>query len=602
MKIKGLDFLRVYAIILVICYHYFPSSMSGGFLGVNILFVISGFLISYHLINELFENGKIDYKKFYRKRFLRIFPALLLMVFLSTLFIASIDNDYSVRFFDQFLAAFTFNYNIFEILRGGSYEGQFIRGIFMHAWSLAIEIHFYIIWPWIIGYMYKKSSKKRAIKRRFSDLFLQSTFYLAIFSFVLMVILTIIKKVDTGFVYFFDLTRMGSFMVGSFLASFAKRFSFRKIPYNKATIIGIILIFIMALTMSYDSKITYFIGFLLTDLISGFLILVAYANPNLNEDKIISRLADYSYSFYIFHWPVWTIAKNVDPTSKGLIIAIIITCLLVLFNHHIFEPIFKEKDLIALSSKRTAQKINYPRYAYLIQVGILLMLITSFSLSYAISNNADDMMSLEKQILKESVNQDIEKINLDKKNLDNFVDKKNNKFIKDAKKDTSITLIGDSVMLGPRQYLADNISNLYINAEGNRPLDDGANIISEMNSTGNLGDIVILALGTNAEKDPTKSLNKLVKDFPDGKRLILVTCYDNRYPQPHPLSTAMKKISKKYDFITIMNWEDYAIKHPDFYKATDGVHFYGHTKAYKAYLKLLDESIDKSLLTKAKGE
>ena len=212
------------------------------------------------------------------------------------------------------------------------------------------------------------------------------------------------------------------------------------------------------------------------------------------------------------------------------------------------------------------------------------------------------MMSLEKQILKESVNQDIEKINLDKKNLDNFVDKKNNKFIKDAKKDTSITLIGDSVMLGPRQYLADNISNLYINAEGNRPLDDGANIISEMNSTGNLGDIVILALGTNAEKDPTKSLNKLVKDFPDGKRLILVTCYDNRYPQPHPVSTAMKKISKKYDFITIMNWEDYAIKHPDFYKATDGVHFYGHTKAYKAYLKLLDESIDKSLLTKAKGE
>ena len=580
MKIKGLDFLRVYAIILVICYHYFPSSMSGGFLGVNILFVISGFLISYHLINELFENGKIDYKKFYRKRFLRIFPALLLMVFLSTLFIASIDNDYSVRFFDQFLAAFTFNYNIFEILRGGSYEGQFIRGIFMHAWSLAIEIHFYIIWPWIIGYMYKKSSKKRAIKR----------------------ILTIIKKVDTGFVYFFDLTRMGSFMVGSFLASFVKRFSFRKIPYNKATIIGIILIFIMALAMSYDSKITYFIGFLLTDLISGFLILVAYANPNLNEDKIISRLADYSYSFYIFHWPVWTIAKNVDPTSKGLIIAIIITCRLVLFNHHIFEPIFKEKDLIALSSKRTAQKINYPRYAYLIQVGILLMLITSFSLSYAISNNADDMVSLEKQILKESVNQDIEKINLDKKNLDNFVDKKNNKFIKDAKKDTSITLIGDSVMLGPRQYLADNISNLYINAEGNRPLDDGANIISEMNSTGNLGDIVILALGTNAEKDPTKSLNKLVKDFPDGKRLILVTCYDNRYPQPHPVSTAMKKIAKKYDFVSLMEWEDYAIKNPSFYEGTDGVHFYGQINAYEAYLKLLNEAIDRALLKTAKGE
>lgn len=145
MKIKGLDFLRVYAIFLVLGYHYFPTVLPGGFLGVSILFVMSGFLISYHLIDELFETRKIDYRKFYTKRFLRIFPALLLMLFLSSLFLPSLDNDYSVGFFDQFLAAFTFNYNFFEILRGGSYEGQFIRGIFMHTWSLALEIHFYLI-------------------------------------------------------------------------------------------------------------------------------------------------------------------------------------------------------------------------------------------------------------------------------------------------------------------------------------------------------------------------------------------------------------------------------------------------------------------------
>ncbi|WP_394018942.1 acyltransferase family protein [Anaerococcus cruorum] len=176
MKIKGLDFLRVYAMILVLCYHYFPAALPGGFLGVSILFVISGFLISYHLIDELFETGNIDYKKFYAKRFVRIFPALLLMLFLSTLFIPSINNDYSVGFFDQFLAAFTFNYNFYEILRGGSYEGQFIRGIFMHTWSLAIEIHFYLIWPWVMGFIYKKSRQKRAVKRRFSDLFCKLAF------------------------------------------------------------------------------------------------------------------------------------------------------------------------------------------------------------------------------------------------------------------------------------------------------------------------------------------------------------------------------------------------------------------------------------------
>ena len=602
MKIKGLDFLRVYAIILVLCYHYFPAALPGGFLGVSILFVISGFLISYHLIDELFETGNIDYKKFYTKRFIRIFPALLLMIFLSSLFIPSINNDYSVGYFDQFLAAFTFNYNFYEILRGGSYEGQFIRGIFMHTWSLALEIHFYLIWPWIMGFIYKKARQKRAIKRRFSDLFLQTTFYLAIIGFILMVILTLIKKVDTGFVYFFDLTRMASFMLGSFLASFVKRFSFKKIPYNRPTLVGIGLIFLMALTLTYDSKITYILGFLLTDLITGFLILVGFANPQLKENKFVSRLAEYSYGFYIFHWPVWVLVSNFNKTSKGLLLAILITVLLVLFNHHIFEPIFKGKNLIPLKYMDKKYEINYKKYGILFQSSLIFMIITSFSLSYAIGDNAGAMMSLEKQILKESVNQDLEKIKLDKKELDNFINKNNSEFVKEAKEETSLTLIGDSVMLGPREYLADNISNLYINAEGSRPLEDGANIIAKMENAGNLGDIVILALGTNAEKSPMPSLKKIINDFPEGNRLILVTCYDNRYPQPHPVSIAMQETAKKYDFVTLMEWEDYAIKNPNFYEGTDGVHFYGQIKAYEAYLRLLNEAIDKSLLNTDKGD
>ena len=157
-------------------------------------------------------------------------------------------------------------------------------------------------------------------------------------------------------------------------------------------------------------------------------------------------------------------------------------------------------------------------------------------------------------------------------------------------------------MLGPREYLTSNIENLYINAEGNRPLEDGAGIISQMNQTSNLADIVIIALGTNAEKIPGPSLEEIVKALPDGKRLILVTCYDNRFDQPHRVSVAMKDIAKKYDFVTVMDWEDYAIKHPEFYNGTDGVHFYGQTQAYEAYLKLLNEAIEKSLLSPVKGE
>lgn len=85
MRIKGLDYIRILGIFLVVAYHFFPNFIPGGFLGVNILFVLSGFLITYHLLREIYKNKEIDIKKFYYKRFVRIFPPLLLMVFLTSL-------------------------------------------------------------------------------------------------------------------------------------------------------------------------------------------------------------------------------------------------------------------------------------------------------------------------------------------------------------------------------------------------------------------------------------------------------------------------------------------------------------------------------------
>ena len=231
----------------------------------------------------------------------------------------------------------------------------------------------------------------------------------------------------------------------------------------------------------------------------------------------------------------------------------------------------------------------------------------TFSLAYTVSKASDDMVSLEKQILRESIIQDIDKIKLDKRQVDELIEENNtdldsNGSFNNQADAPSITMLGDSVLLGYRELLQEDISNLYINAEGSRPLENAPRLIQQMENEGNLGDIVVISLGTNAESEPNKSLNQIIKALPKGKKLILVTCYDNRYEQPHKVSKAMKKISKKYDFITLMQWENEAIAHPEYYKDTDGVHFYGNPKAYEAYLKLLEKSINQSLNKKAKGE
>ena len=602
MKIKGLDFIRVFAILLVLSYHFFPEVLPAGFLGVNILFVLSGFLISYHLIDEIHETKRIDIKNFYFKRFIRIFPPVLLMLFLTTLFAISINKDYTVRYFDQFISAFSFNYNYFEMLRGGSYESQFIRQLFMHTWSLAIEVHFYIIWPLILLLICKKNENNRAFKRKFSSNFMDICLILYLISYILTFILTLNKNINTGFVYFFDLTRMGSFVIGSLLASFIKRFSIKELPYNKITLICTGLIAILALTLSYDSKITYCVGFLLTDLISSIMIIVAYSNKNLYEDKIMKRFSDYTYGLYIFHWPSFVIVSSFVPDTKGLLLSILITILLVLFNYHIFEPIFNNKQVRPIIKDRNTKKINYEKYRVVFQISIILMIIVSFSLAHTISNASSDMVGLEKEILKESILQDIEKIKLDKSQVD-IIEEENNGFSLDKKANgPTITLLGDSVILGNRELLQESINKLYVNAEGSRPLESGSDLMKQMKSEGNLGQIVIIALGTNAQVEPYESLKKIVETLPKGKRLILITCYDNRYDQPHRVSVAMKKIAKKYDFITLMEWEKEGIAHPEYYQGTDGVHFYGKQDAYQAYLKLLEKSINESLKNPAKGE
>lgn len=424
---------------------------------------------------------------------------------------------------------------------------------------------------------------------------------LYVYAYILTFLLVALRKENISFVYFFDLARMGSFVFGSMLGIFVKRFSFNRLPYNKLTMIFSGLILLMSLLLSYDNRATYFIGFLLTDIITGILILVGYSNKNLDEGKVIPLLSEYSYGMYVFHWPAFVMISSKISGTWGLVLSILVTILLVLFNYHIFEPIFASKDIKSISDKISMPKIDYNKYQGLIHFTLVFMVLLSFSLAYTISDASDDMVSLEKSILQESIKQDIDKIYMDRKKVQDIIDKDNDRIDSLAAEQT-ITLIGDSVLLGNREMLQENITGLYVNAEGSRLLESTPDLIRQMENDGNLGSILVLATGTNAVEDPEKSLEEIVKSLPDGKRLIFVTCYDNRYEQPHRVSVAMEKVAPKYKFVTIMPWEKEAMNHPEYYAGTDGVHFYGVMDAYDAYLNMLKEAINESLKKPAKGE
>ena len=144
---KEIDFLRALAVIFVILFHYFPNIMPRGYLGVDLFFVISGFLIS-HQIYNLKKNNKFSIKNFYLRRIKRIFPATLFVLFFTFLisFFILTDKDF-MSFSRSLIYSIFFSSNFFFWIDGGYFGPNDGLKPLLHTWSLSVEEQFYIFFP-----------------------------------------------------------------------------------------------------------------------------------------------------------------------------------------------------------------------------------------------------------------------------------------------------------------------------------------------------------------------------------------------------------------------------------------------------------------------
>lgn len=150
-RLAGLDGLRALAVILVVVYHLFPQWwFAGGFIGVDVFFVISGFLITTLLLREHNLSGRISLIDFWRRRARRLLPALIVLLLACSSAAWVIGGDVLVRLGAQILGALTFSYNWVAILIGEGYFGGATPELYRNLWSLGIEEQFYVLWPLVL--------------------------------------------------------------------------------------------------------------------------------------------------------------------------------------------------------------------------------------------------------------------------------------------------------------------------------------------------------------------------------------------------------------------------------------------------------------------
>nr|WP_223804675.1 acyltransferase [Lactococcus protaetiae] len=255
--ITGFNGLRTVGVLAVILYHIWPNTIRGGFLGVVLFFVLSGYLVTDSLLREYDKNQSINFLKFWGRRLKRLYPLLITVFLVVTPYILFFQRNLWQGLRSEFLSAIFSVQNWWQISQGSSYFAN-IAGAspFKHIYYLAIEGQFFLIWPLVLFILIK------FVKSRGKNFVIAN-----IIAFISLVLMIIMFRPDTDptRVYYGTDTRLFSLMMGASLAfiwplnKLSKKINQRGVKLGLQLTIGVSLVLLVAyFFMPAESAVTYY--------------------------------------------------------------------------------------------------------------------------------------------------------------------------------------------------------------------------------------------------------------------------------------------------------------------------------------------------------
>lgn len=572
MRIKWFSLVRITGLLLVLLYHFFQKVFPGGFIGVDIFFTFSGFLITALLIDEFARHQKIDLKGFLRRRFYRIVPPLVFMVLLVIPFTFLVRRDFIAGIGTQIAAVFGFVTNFYEMLSGGSYESQFIPHLFIHTWSLALEVHYYVLWALLAWFLGKKA---KSVGQYRGYIFLSST-GLFLVTFLTFFVGALVTK-NLSNVYFSSIAHVFPFFVGSALATvtgitttspnltqLVKKLSLQK---TLAILAGAFLVLLLlTFILPFDSVWTYLFGFLLATLAGSVMIVMTRVlhekTPDQKEPAVITFIADTSYGVYLFHWPFYIIFSQLMTNGWASLLTTLVSFSLAALSFYIIEPTLAGREPKIFGISMDLSSFTKPLFYSAIPLTLLMFGIALF---------APRVGAFDENLITEGLRQSDSKMQITRAQVDNASATSYN--VSDG-----VTMIGDSVNLRASDYLKQVLPDIQLDALVSRNLDSGLKVYETDIANRVLLKNVVIALGTNSSNNYQELLDKFVQELPKGHRLIFVTPYDGREANDSNSVTVQTRqyeleLAKKYDYVYIADWYQAAIDNPAIWAGTDNVHF-----------------------------
>lgn len=591
MRIKWFSFVRVTGLLLVLLYHFFKNTFPGGFIGVDIFFTFSGYLITTLLIDEYTKKETIDIIGFLRRRFYRIVPPLVLMVLLTIPFTFLVKSDFIANLGSQIAAVLGFTTNIYEILTGSSYETQFIPHLFVHTWSLAIEVHFYLLWGLLVWLLAKRKDSHKKLR---GLLFLMSSGIFAV-SFLSMFIRAFVTS-NVSLIYFSSLSHSFPFFLGAMFATMTGikettvRFQKNVRLWPRERVIAVMvgafaLLFLLTITLNFNHTVTYLFGFVLASLFASVMIYAARVlheqTPDWQEPKVVTYLADISYGIYLFHWPFYIIFTQLMSNVLAVILTTFFSVLFATVSYYIVEPLIqgKKPNLLGL-------EIDFsPYYKWISGIAVALSLL---ALGTCVA--APKVGKFEQQLLISSLQQ-----------AQSNIDRTHTLAAGDANALSNVGIIGDSVALRSSAAFSKLMPQAQLDAAVSRNFSEAFELFTNQINSKSLSNTVVLAVGVNSLDNYAQDVQSFIEALPKGHRLVLVSPYNSKNAaQVAEARDYALKLPKKYKYVTIADWYKVAVEHPDIWYGSDGVHYSEDSQGAELYVSTIQTAIERAAKKAAK--
>jgi peptidoglycan/LPS O-acetylase OafA/YrhL len=341
-RVAHIDGLRAIAVLSVVAFHIGLPGVSGGFVGVDVFFVISGYLIINHIVQEL-TAGKFSFAKFYARRTLRLFPPLFVMIAVTTIAAAFIlVSPYEWEWFA--LSAVTsslFVSNFFFLSKQGYFDLDAFEKPLLHVWSLSVEEQFYLVVPLLLFGLFVFAARRRID-------FYRVLAIAAAFVFVTSLIGCVMQTNIEGRNYAFYMTpwRAWEFAIGGAIGFLRKDFVANRILAEIAGLAGLALIAASIVLIGEGARFPGYVA-IVPVLGSALIIATGLAAPGSTAARLLSLkpltyIGLVSYGWYLWHWPMISLARIAqfgDPSlPRDLLMAALSFAVAVATYHSVERP------------------------------------------------------------------------------------------------------------------------------------------------------------------------------------------------------------------------------------------------------------------------